>query len=76
HDVVLFVAGKKSSNGKVLFGNCLEENANTHLVSNASELRPEWIAGAGSVGICGATSTPRWLMEEVKARAEQIAAEA
>lgn len=73
HDVILFVAGKKSSNGKVLFGNCLEENSRTHLISNASELRPEWIEGAESVGICGATSTPRWLMEEVKARAEEIA---
>ena len=73
HDVILFVAGKKSSNGKVLFANCLEENPRTHLISNASELNPGWILGAESVGICGATSTPRWLMEEVKAKAEQIA---
>lgn len=66
HDVILFVAGKKSSNGKVLYGNCLEVNPATHLISNASEIDPAWIEGAGSVGICGATSTPRWLMEEVK----------
>ncbi len=66
HDVILFVAGKKSSNGKVLYGNCLEVNPATHLISNASEINPEWIEGADSVGICGATSTPRWLMEEVK----------
>ena len=66
HDVILFVAGKKSSNGKVLYGNCLEVNPSTHLISNAGEIDSEWIAGADSVGICGATSTPRWLMEEVK----------
>ncbi len=66
HDVILFVAGKKSSNGKVLYGNCLEVNTSTHLISNASEINREWIDGAESVGICGATSTPRWLMEEVK----------
>lgn len=66
HDVILFVTGKKSSNGKVLYGNCLEVNPATHLISNASEINPEWIEGADSVGICGATSTPRWLMEEVK----------
>ncbi len=66
HNVILFVAGKKSSNGKVLYGNCLEVNPATHLISNASEINPEWIEGADSVGICGATSTPRWLMEEVK----------
>lgn len=65
HDVVLFVAGTKSSNGKVLFNHCLSENPRTHLLANASELRKEWLAGAASVGICGATSTPRWLMEEV-----------
>ena len=66
HDVVVFVAGKKSSNGKVLYGNCLEENPNTHLVSNADELQPQWFDNADSVGICGATSTPRWLMEKVR----------
>ena len=65
HDVVLFVAGTKSSNGKVLFNHCLSENPRTHLLSNATELRADWLEGAKSVGICGATSTPRWLMEEV-----------
>ena len=68
HDVVLFVAGTKSSNGKVLFNHCLSENPRTHLIANATELQPEWLDGAASVGICGATSTPRWLMEEVAAR--------
>lgn len=66
HDVVLFVAGKKSSNGKVLYGHCLEENPRTHLISNAGEIKPEWFEGASSTGICGATSTPRWLMEQVR----------
>jgi 4-hydroxy-3-methylbut-2-enyl diphosphate reductase len=66
HDVILFVAGKKSSNGKVLYANCLEINANTHLISNAAELDESWLTNVKSIGICGATSTPRWLMEEVK----------
>lgn len=68
HDVVLFVAGKKSSNGKVLYANCREVNPNTYLISNADEIDPAWLNEAASVGICGATSTPRWLMEEVRDR--------
>lgn len=72
HDVILFVAGTKSSNGKVLFGHCLDENPRTHLLANASELEPEWLEGASSVGICGATSTPRWLMDEVAAKCASI----
>lgn len=66
HSVVLFVAGKKSSNGKVLFNNCKEMNPHTYIISNASEIDMDWLRGAESVGICGATSTPRWLMEDVK----------
>ena len=65
-DVVLFVAGTKSSNGKVLYNHCKEVNPRTHLISNESELKPEWVEGAGNIGICGATSTPRWLMERVR----------
>ena len=67
HDVVLFVAGAKSSNGKVLFNECKSVNPRSFLLSNATELNPEWIADADitSVGVCGATSTPRWLMEQV-----------
>lgn len=65
-DVVIFVAGTKSSNGRVLFGHCKEVNPHTYLISNESELRPEWIEGAETIGICGATSTPRWLMERVR----------
>lgn len=68
HSVVLFVAGKKSSNGKVLYEKCREVNPHTYLVANASEVCCPWFAGASSVGICGATSTPRWLMEQVKGR--------
>lgn len=66
HDVILFVAGAKSSNGKVLYNECRGVNERCYLVSRAGDFRPEWISGAESIGICGATSTPRWLMEEVK----------
>lgn len=66
HDVVLFVAGAKSSNGKVLYNECKAVNPRCHLVSRAGDFNPGWIAGAESIGICGATSTPRWLMEQVK----------
>lgn len=69
HSVVLFVSGKKSSNGKVLFAHCLDANPRTHLITNPQEIDYTWFYGASSIGICGATSTPRWLMEQVK---EQI----
>ena len=72
HSVILFVAGKKSSNGKVLYANCCEVNPKSHLLANASELRHQWYEGAYSVGICGATSTPRWLMEQVKDAVEEL----
>lgn len=65
-DVVLFVAGTKSSNGKVLYNHCKEVNPRTHLISNEHELQADWIKGATNIGICGATSTPRWLMERVR----------
>lgn len=65
-DVVLFVAGAKSSNGKVLFNECLSVNPHTYLVSSAEELNPEWLKNVESIGICGATSTPKWLMEAIK----------
>ena len=65
HDVVIFVCGRKSSNGKVLYNVCHEENERTYNIEEASELQTEWFEGAESVGICGATSTPRWLMEQV-----------
>ena len=72
HNVILFVAGKKSSNGKVLYANCLEENPRTYLISNASEIDLSWFSDAVTVGICGATSTPRWLMEQVRDRIEDL----
>lgn len=65
HDVVLFVCGAKSSNGKFLYEECRSVNPRTHLVSSL-EIDPEWFEGAESIGICGATSTPRWLMERLR----------
>jgi len=64
-DTVLFVCGRKSSNGKVLFEVCRRANARTHNIEEASEIDPSWLEGASSIGICGATSTPKWLMQEV-----------
>ena len=72
HEVVLFVAGSKSSNGKILFNHCHDINPRTYLISNAGHLDPEWLDGAETIGICGATSTPRWLMEQVRDRAAEI----
>ena len=66
-DAVVFVSGSKSSNGKALYGVCREANARSYKVEDASELRAEWFAGVGTVGVCGATSTPQWLMEKVAA---------
>ena len=64
-DVILFVCGRKSSNGKVLYEVCRRHNPRTYNIEEASELDPAWFEGVASVGICGATSTPKWLMEEV-----------
>ncbi len=72
YDVVIFVSGAKSSNGKVLFGECRSVNDNTYMVSAAEELQAEWFEGASTVGICGATSTPKWLMEEVAKEIEKF----
>lgn len=65
HDVILFVSGAKSSNGRVLYAQCKEVNPRTYLITDETELNPEWLRDAESVGICGATSTPRWLMQKV-----------
>ena len=73
HDLILFVCGRKSSNGKVLFNECLRVNPNTHLVEDAHEIEPAWLEGIQSVGICGATSTPRWLMEQCRDAIQQLA---
>ena len=72
HDLVLFVCGRKSSNGKVLYNECLRVNANTHLVEGPEEIDARWLDGIDSVGICGATSTPKWLMEQCRDRLLQI----
>ena len=66
HDLILFVCGRKSSNGRVLYNECLRVNPNTHLVEDPQEIQPEWLEGIQTVGICGATSTPRWLMEQCR----------
>lgn len=66
HDLILFVCGRKSSNGKVLFNECLRVNPNSHLVEDPCEIQAEWLEGIQTVGICGATSTPRWLMEQCR----------
>jgi len=72
NDVVVFVAGKSSSNGKVLFDICREANPRTHFVEDERELQHAWFEGASTAGISGATSTPRWLMENVKNAIEQM----
>ena len=64
-DVVIFVCGKKSSNGRVLFNVCCQHNERCYNIEEESELRAEWFASCQSVGICGATSTPAWLMSRV-----------
>ena len=66
HDVILFVCGKKSSNGKVLYNQCLSVNSHTYMIDDPSEINFDWFEGFDSVGICGATSTPKWLMEDCK----------
>ena len=67
HDVIIFVCGRKSSNGKVLYNVCHQANERSYNIEEASELQKEWFDGAESVGICGATSTPKWLMEDIAA---------
>ena len=66
HDLILFVCGRKSSNGKVLFNECLRVNPNAHLIEGPDEIDPSWLDGIHTVGICGATSTPKWLMEQCR----------
>ena len=72
HELIIFVSGKKSSNGKILYNECLDVNQNSHFISNENEIDSKWVNGVSSIGICGATSTPRWLMENVKARLQQL----
>ena len=72
HDVIIFVSGKKSSNGKALHSVCESVNPRSYFVENEDELQNEWFDNINSVGICGATSTPMWLMENVKSRIENL----
>ena len=66
HDLIFFVCGRKSSNGKILFHECKQVNPNTYLIDQPGEIDRNVLEGAKSIGICGATSTPKWLMEECK----------
>lgn len=66
HDVILFVSGRKSSNGKVLFNECLNVNPKSYMIEGKEDIDFSLLDGARSVGICGATSTPKWLMEECR----------
>lgn len=68
HDVIVFVSGVSSSNGKVLFDLCKSRNPRTYHISDPSELEPEWFSDGDKVGVCGATSTPGWLLEQVAER--------
>ena len=73
NDVIIFVSGKKSSNGRMLYQSCKDENSNSYFISDVNELEVDWFLGVNSVGICGATSTPRWLMERVQEAIKEIA---
>lgn len=66
HDIIIFVSGRKSSNGKVLFKTCKSVNPNSYMIEGPGEIDSSWIEGVTSVGICGATSTPKWLMEQCR----------
>lgn len=68
HDLILFVCGRKSSNGRVLFNECKSVNPNSHLIEGPEEIDPSWTEGVQTIGICGATSTPKWLMEKCRDR--------
>ena len=72
YDVVLFVSGRKSSNGKALFSVVNGINPRSYFIENAAEVQDEWLAGVETVGICGATSTPLWLMQQVAERVEGV----
>ncbi len=71
HDLIFFVSGKKSSNGKILFNECRKVNPNSHLIDDADEIDYRLLQGVRSIGICGATSTPKWLMEGCKRAIEE-----
>jgi 4-hydroxy-3-methylbut-2-enyl diphosphate reductase len=72
HDVIVFVSGKKSSNGQMLFNVCHGENRRSHFITSPGEIDPLWLSGAQSAGVCGATSTPRWLIRQVAEAIERM----
>jgi 4-hydroxy-3-methylbut-2-enyl diphosphate reductase len=65
HSVIIFVSGKESSNGKILYDVCLKENPRSYKIESKDEIDPSWFGDGDSIGICGATSTPKWLLEEI-----------
>jgi len=72
HDIIIFVSGKESSNGRMLFEVCKSVNSNSHFISAPDEIDPDWLKGIESVGISGATSTPKWLINEVSLRIREF----
>lgn len=72
HELILFVSGAKSSNGRILFAECKDANAESHLISGEDDINPAWLVGKERIGICGATSTPRWLMQRVSDAVQQL----
>lgn len=72
HELILFVSGAKSSNGRILFAECLDANPDSHLISGEGDIDPAWLLGKERIGICGATSTPRWLMQRVSDKVHQL----
>jgi 4-hydroxy-3-methylbut-2-enyl diphosphate reductase len=75
HDVIFFVSGKKSSNGKALFEECLAVNPRSYFIAQLDDVQPEMLRAAERIGICGATSTPRWQMEQVGSHIAQMSSE-
>jgi len=76
YDLIVFVSGKKSSNGKILHDVCKQENPNTYFISEPNEVNIEWLTNSSNIGICGATSTPQWLMEQVRDKILSLSTEA
>ena len=72
HELILFVSGTKSSNGRILFAECKEANPDSHLISSEGDIDPSWLTDKERIGICGATSTPRWLMQRVSDTVQQM----
>lgn len=72
HELILFVSGAKSSNGRILFAECQDANPDSHLISGEGDIDPAWLQGKERIGICGATSTPRWLMQRVSDAVQRL----